>query len=30
MNPFLEYTKALQGAHIEEEFERFRGCDRSL
>ena len=24
MNPFLEYTKALQGAHIEEEFERFR------
>ena len=23
MNPFLEYTAALQGAHIEEEFKRF-------
>ena len=23
MNPFLEYTEALQGAHIEEEFEKF-------
>ena len=23
MNPFLEYTTALQGAHIEEEFEKF-------
>jgi len=23
MNPFLEYIEALQGAHIEEEFEKF-------
>ena len=23
MNPFLEYSEALQGAHIEEEFEKF-------
>jgi D-sedoheptulose 7-phosphate isomerase len=24
MNPFLEYIKALKGAHIEKEFEKFR------
>ena len=23
MNPFLEYISVLQGAHIEEEFEKF-------
>lgn len=26
MNPFLEYSEALQGAHIEEEFQKFCGA----
>lgn len=25
-NPFTEYTKALQCAHIEEEFQKFKNC----
>ena len=28
-NPFLEYSEALQGAHIEEEFEKFCGAFHS-
>lgn len=29
MNPFLEYIRALQGAHIEEEFEKFSKAFKS-